>query len=278
MILWYIDRFGLPGRYHTIWLQCLKAQGINPSSVLAISLHKTILGKQLLSRYATRKAPTWHPDAAESIRSRMRDHLAKYRPSAVVLAAPESLACIGLSPEFATLHNLRGGVYRIEGVPHIVTLPMSAWTSLVSQREIGLANYGFESSEAMGSSNLTLRSGPDGVFRSDADRFDHHAASAVQGLSAQESIDDSDDSDTDADNSDGDVAGVTVDAMVDADDDESTVHDDDAGEAGDQFFYEPVLSPVGRFVITADVAKLRRILEHGVNSYGPKEPYILKYR
>jgi hypothetical protein len=46
----------------------------------------------------------------------------------------------------------------------------------------------------------------------------------------------------------------------------------------DQFFYEPVLSPVGRFVLTADTQKLFRLLRDGKNASGPSRPIEVNWR
>ena len=148
MILWFVDRFGLPGQYHRIWVRLLRDNYIPIQEVQVVSLHKVMAPKQLLVKHGTRKAPTWNPDLGPEITARIDAIIAKLKPRAVVLTAPESLACIGVAPEHATLHNLRGSVYWRSGVPHLVMLPISAWHSLVSQKEIGAANYGFESQDA----------------------------------------------------------------------------------------------------------------------------------
>jgi hypothetical protein len=64
------------------------------------------------------------------------------------------------------------------------------------------------------------------------------------------------------------------DEPVESDEDEP---DKEEGEM-DQFFYEPVLSPVGRFVLTADTMKLFRLLRDGKNAAGPSRPITLRWR
>jgi hypothetical protein len=148
MILWFIDRFGMPGSYYSIWLRACNDTGIQPKNVRAVSLHK-VIPRQLLTKYANRKAPTWIPEAQPLIAQTINRLRQELKPEAIVLSSPESLCILGLSPEVATLHNLRGSVYWKFGVPHLVTLPISAWTTMVNQKDIGAANYGFESAEAM---------------------------------------------------------------------------------------------------------------------------------
>lgn len=325
MILWFVDRFGLPGKYYTVWLILLQQSGIDPKHVRTLSLHQH-LRRQLLTKYAARKAPTWIPETGPLILETIDKAVESFKPEAVVLASPESLACLGLNPEFATLHNLRGSVYWRSDVPHIVTLPMSAWHSLVSQREIGAANYGYESPEDLSSHTLTMRADKSGIFGvggGDAGGQEVHAdlpdqlggdasgittprtgtgalasgdveqGLAVRGKSGPEQGPEGVDSDEDgldddsmredADAVDAESDGPDADGDADADGTtsdgiaESEGPDDDDGTA-DQFFYEPVLSPVGRFAITADVQKLKRILDSGRNASGPHKPITLRYR
>lgn len=73
------------------------------------------------------------------------------------------------------------------------------------------------------------------------------------------------------------MAGSGSDSDEDSED-ESSVDDEPDREEGelDQFFYEPVLSPVGQFVLTADTEKLFRLLRDGINASGPASPIRLR--
>lgn len=392
MILWFLDRFGLPGSYQRIWVKMLAEQGISVKEVRAFSLHR-LLNRTLLTKYGTRKAPTWLPDEELSICNMIDGLIGQFKPRAVVLAAPEALAVLGLNPEHATLHNLRGSVYWRHGLPHIVMLPMSAWNSLVSQKEIGAANYGYETQEAFLASqtagtgttidsqssdrpgqaaasglrggvgqgnespngagtargNSASLSGNEGAGRGailQASQYHPSGnrrsgdssgpvlpaqASPVSGIpadgklpphlrdSTRDSVLDRQlrgrgsegaDGSGDADAASGvpetdegrpglhavgeervseDDLPYIVDGRPDADDVDAEDGESDSPEAdaddtpadeegGDQFFYEPVLSPVGRFAITADAAKLKRILDSGRKADGPSKPLVLNWR
>jgi len=310
MIIWVFDRFGLPGKYHSIWLRLLKSSGIDPSKVRAVQLSRIIPG-QLLTRYKSRKAPTWIPERENEIKLAISALIEASGATAVVLAAPESLAVLDMDPDFATLHNLRGSVYWRNGIPHIVMLPMSAWHTLVSQKEIGLANYGFESQTDMAANIITVdvessqpaitdRHGVgeavDVNLQSQLARFNHRGqdgqgteSSVVgdrSGASVAEDRDYSGESGTELefDHVDGPDSGdmrpdsdPILAGDLESEPDRDTVEDDDR-DSIDRFFYEPVLSPVGRYVLTVDTAKLSRILKHGSKSNGPPEPTILRYR
>jgi len=297
VILWYIDRFGLPGKYYTTWLIAIKSAGIEAQSTRVISLHK-ILNRQLLQRYASRKAPTWIPEAETVIKSTMRNLNESLKPQAVVLSSPESLAVLGLHPDHATLHKLRGSVYDIDGIPHIVILPISAWNVMVNQKDIGAANYGFESVEDFNSGIITAHADASGTFgvagrtlrpsmsgerdsdvrgsddsEREAGRLDDQTVVEDLGGDSEEDSDEGETGDVHSEHGRGDD-----DVREDVDSDPSDGLVDKEDQVEDAFFYEPVLSPVGRFTITADIGKLRRIIDKGWNSDGPTSPIVLRYR
>jgi hypothetical protein len=80
----------------------------------------------------------------------------------------------------------------------------------------------------------------------------------------------------------GPESGLRDDPEDDDGNDEDGVSSDDSPGTDDgdvdQFFYEPVLSPVGRFVLTADTQKLFRILRDGKNAGGPSRPIEVNWR
>jgi len=270
-ILWIMDRFGAPGQYHAIWTRLMRDNYIPTKDVKVFQLHKH-LKKTLLMKLGSRKAPTWIPECTGEIITAIEGARRAAGAKAVVLASPESLAILGLAPEHATLQNLRGSVYWLDGIPHLVMLPMSAWNSMVSQKEIGAANYGFESQD-------TFAAGQQGAL----------PEAPIRGNGG-----DSRDSDRDSDRDDGSVSADSGEVGDEEDEEESVASETDVDDGGsdgdvlslkdrdesvnhDLFFYEPVLSPVGRFVLTADTQKLHRLLRDGKNAAGPSKPIQLKW-
>lgn len=404
-ILWFMDRLGLPGQYHRTWVRLLRDNHVPTDEMRIIQLHKMLAPRQLLTSLGSRKAPTWVLDEESRIVNAIDAAIAHTKARMVVLSSPESLACLGLAPEHATLHNLRGSVYWRSGIPHLVMLPMSAWFSMVTQKEIGGANYGFESKETFASarqqgavhssgsdsaSPAGLRgpgndSGPERTVRTESG---HKAPAKLErrsnsdsaaGVPSQQNQRDGAESQqrsgstvrpaqkgpavlpsgtlgrwghllspVPADVVHGEGSGVESAGQLDAHlqdpdsfgpgdaEDEGTsqgpgpsgIHDDlegdesedrddgpghddrdglDAGEGDvpedggdsdggvssssdsdeevdreegemDSFFYEPVLSPVGRFVLIADVQKMFRILRDGKDSSGPSRPIEVNWR
>lgn len=205
-ILWFTDRFGIHGAYRAVWTRLLAGAGISVTRVRVISLHEQLKGT-LLASLGNRKAPTWREDREHEIREQMQKDIQLYQPSVVVLSSPESLCVTDLRPEHATLHNLRGSLYSVFGVPALVILPMSAWTTQVSIKSTGEANYGESDEES---------------FEQLVERQQEFPL-----VLDEESEQEADDFDSDLDT--------------------------------DTFYYEPVIVPVGKFMLKADVAKLFRI-------------------
>lgn len=280
-VLWFVDRFGIKGHYTATWLRAINQAGIRPASIKLVNLHGELRG-QLLTRYGTRKAPTWRPEREAEIRQCINNHIRRHNTTlkAIVLSSPESLAVTGVLPEYATLAKLRGGVYTVAGLPAIVILPMSAWFTQISQRDIALANYGANSAEQL----ETLYDKPDDVG-SGNDR------SGVVDGDGDSDADDSRNGGADDDALGRADSGVVPDAdhlgVAGAGGDSSeagergdqsgtdALSENDAGEAEsddteDTFYYVPVMTPVGKLMIEFDIGKLQRIVSGKTHAFwGP---------
>jgi hypothetical protein len=181
-VLWLNDRFGIRSQYRAAWLQALQTAGINPTEVKNISLHEVING-QLLTRYKNRNAPTWIPERKELIVRAMKDLVERYKPEVLVLSSPESLAALNLDAEFATLHTLRGSTYTLFGIPAVVILPMSAWFTQVSQKDVAMANYGLDTADELAAS---ASAAPIGDLIDDGDDESEDADTGETGLESEE--------------------------------------------------------------------------------------------
>ena len=267
-VIWFEDRFSIKGQYLSVWLHTLKKAGIEPIRVARVNLHRSMHG-QLLTKYGTRKAPTWRPERDAEILANMERIVNQHRDTvkAVVLASPESLVATGLDPYYATLGKLRGAVYEVAGVPAIVTLPMSAWFTQVSQKDIAVANYGLESEEEMKAYGMARVAGSDlggmdslvdlegGVGHDSADSDRHGSDSG--GTSHR----------PDAGGSASGNGGVDADAGGDSDLERSEAESDGVEDDEDNFYYVPVMTPVGKVMITFDMMKLGRYVNNQVGDF-----------
>lgn len=280
-VIWFADRLGNVGNIASLWLRELNAAGVKPTKVHTVSLHRVLKG-QLLTRYANRQAPTWIPERASAIKLAMLEEIRKAGPDlkAIVLCSPESLAILDLPADTATLGKLRGSVYSIEGIPALVCLPMSAWLSKVSLKEVQNANFGAMSREGLerlyetesdgdtadavgggvagkagsgGSSHGNRRTG------TGAGADHNRGAGAESGLEGQRSA-----GHAGAGYHGSDRAAAESGGMADSTDQGLTESDDDDDLDGtdddDKFFYVPVVVPVGKMMIQFDLGKLGRIV------------------
>lgn len=280
-ILWFVDRFGIKGNYAATWLRAVSKAGIRPASIKLVNLHGELRG-QLLTRHGTRKAPTWRPEREAEIRLCINNHIQRHRSTlkAVVLSSPESLVITGVLPEYATLAKLRGGVYDVAGLPALVILPMSAWFTQISQRDIALANYGannaeqletlYDKSNAMGAGNdRSDVADDDGTSDSD-DGCDDGADADEHGRSVSGVVPDAHrgggsgaDGDSGEDGEIGSDSGAG--ALSDSDADEA-----ESDDTEDTFYYVPVMTPVGKLMIEFDLGKLSRITSGKTHTFwGP---------
>ena len=267
-VIWFEDRFSIKGQYLSVWLHTLKKAGIEPIRVARVNLHRSMHG-QLLTKYGTRKAPTWRPERGAEILANMERIVNQHRDTvkAVVLASPESLVATGLDPYYATLGKLRGAVYEVAGVPAIVTLPMSAWFTQVSQKDIAVANYGLESEEEMKAYGMARVAGADSGgldFESGKPRGSMaHSANAVgSGGHASRSQHVADDGGS-APGDGGEHEDFGGDSDLERSEDDSEGLDDDE----DNFYYVPVMTPVGKVMITFDMMKLGRYVNNKVGDF-----------
>jgi hypothetical protein len=96
-------------------------------------------------------------------------------------------------------------------------------------------------------------------------------------LDGQDGEDESDDVGDGGRSDDGDVPDDSEGNASSAEGIDGQIIGPDEDDDQDRFFYEPVLSPVGRFTIIADYSKLARILQDGKAADGPAKPYHLRY-
>lgn len=149
-IHWYLDRFGLPGEHNSRWLSLLTHNRIDPICVEKYQLSRKF-HEPLLTKYRNRKAPTWREDMVHRMKDFVDSRLYADKPKLIVVACPELLWMTGVDPEHATLMNLRGARYHYDCMagrfPLLVTLPMSAWSTHVTSKDIAAANYGMTEQE-----------------------------------------------------------------------------------------------------------------------------------
>lgn len=221
-LVYIADKVGISTGYQNIWASMLLAAKIDQSRVRTISIYRQMPEMVWLRQYANRKAPTWNPSMVEHYRRWLDTIILAWRPTLILSADPASLWLCNADASFATLDNLRGGVYDYNGTKVLLTLPITAWHQQMKEKDIAAANKGF----------------------TDKNEFEEF-------YSRSSSNDDDEESDEDsAEGTDGEaeVTEAASDASGTDDDHES------------QIFYTPLIVPYGKFVLNADMMKAGRII------------------
>jgi len=241
-ILYFEDAIGVTATYRDLFNR------VSNRLAEPVSLYRLHSKRELLLWRGNRKQPGYRLESANiaKVQDSVVRLLREYEPTLVVTSDPATLGLLVAyreeSWDWATIENLRGGVYRFWGVPWLVTYPMTAYFHEVRERDIALANDGFASEEMFADYQQQ-------AAQSTAD----HDVSAVEietGIGVEE----------DGELEFGEAATIEGDA---ADNSEGLDGFESEGKSGDSHFYTPILTrvSVGKFCLTSDWHKAFRILE-----------------
>jgi len=236
-ILYFEDPVGVTSTYLKLFTR------ISDNLAKPVSLYRIHDKRDLLMWRGNRKQPGYRLEA-QNVR-KVQDSVIKlirqYEPKLVVTSDPATLGLLVTyreeSWDWATVENLRGGVYRFWGIPWIVTYPMTAFFKEVRERDIAVANDGFSDQEQFADHK---RDAGD-YERADADADADESGDADYATDTTE---------TDATEAAGGIAESAEAASADADTDSD-------------HFYTPILTrvSVGKFCLTSDWHKAFRVLE-----------------
>lgn len=145
-ILLFEDKLGITSGYESIWQGLLLSAGLAGVTIARRSSFKAFGNRvQLLTRKGNRKAPGFNPDP--SVRSTLTSwvHAELNKTRALVIVCMDPALFFLMNPDWdqATPDNMRGGVYEFQGVPLIGILPMSAYFSKKSSKDIARLNEGY---------------------------------------------------------------------------------------------------------------------------------------
>lgn len=144
-ILIFEDKLGITAGYESIWANLMLSSGLARYDVIRRNSFRS-LGKnlQLLVRKGNRVTPGFNPDeqAQYKIRTWVLSQVQTLKPLGIICMDPVILFMLNPDWDQATLDTLRGGVYRIEGIPTVVSLPISAWHTKKQMKDIARMNEG----------------------------------------------------------------------------------------------------------------------------------------
>lgn len=226
-LLYIEDKVGVTPGYLPLFEGLLTRAGFDQTSYRRFSIYRRYATTPFLVKFNhNRKALTWDPKKIRIIKDAAEEILLRLEPTVVMCACPAMIGILDLDPEWATLDNLRGGVYypfkSIPETPLVVTLPISAWHRQVKEKDLAAANKGFTDQEDFTD-----------YYARKADEYEAAKAAKLDGTSEN---------------------GVVIDNETGEELDERPDYDED------QMWYEPLAVPYGRFVIKADLNKAHRLM------------------
>jgi hypothetical protein len=141
------DKLGISAGYMDSWVSMLAAAGFLGISVPRASMYRDArMSKEaLLTRKGNRKAPGHNPDLLDLVREWVRYTVKRTEARMILCMDPAALGLVEPSWDISTTDNLRGGLYVFDGLPFLVTMPISAIHSKKNPKDIRALNDGAES-------------------------------------------------------------------------------------------------------------------------------------
>jgi hypothetical protein len=134
-ILHMTDSFGVSQGYEPAFTNLLRQCGVYRNQVINADIYKLV--PKPLKKVGNEIAWKFDPAQRDAIQRAFESRVRAVRPDLIVIADP---ACLGIFNEWnlrsATLNKLRGSVYDFEGIPVVVTLPITAIHRTVDSRMV----------------------------------------------------------------------------------------------------------------------------------------------
>lgn len=150
-ILLLEDKRGISGGYENTWASMLLAQGIRPDRVIHRSVWKSPVAAttKLLIQKGNRKTPGFNEDhdAQRRIHHWLMSEINRYKPEIIVCMDAALLGQVEAGWDWATIENMRGGLYDYFGYPFYVMTPITAVNTRKSTKDIAMMNQGVYSKE-----------------------------------------------------------------------------------------------------------------------------------
>lgn len=124
-ILYLTDKFGVTSGYEPAFDRMVTAARIPRNRIILANIHNLI--DKPLVKYKTAKTPRFNPDRKDQILKQVSMRVQAVKPVLIVCSDPVSLGIFAnWDSRIATLDKMRGGVYEFNGIPVIITIPVTA--------------------------------------------------------------------------------------------------------------------------------------------------------
>lgn len=149
-VILFEDKLGITTGYEGVWSGLLAVTGLLSTTIHRRSTYKAFGNKhQLLIKKGNRKSPGFNPDpeVQRDLRLWVSRELSNLEPAVCICMDPALFFLMNPDWDQATPDNMRGGVYRVENIPFICSLGISAWHNKKSDKDIARLNDGYTDEE-----------------------------------------------------------------------------------------------------------------------------------
>lgn len=134
-ILYITDRYKVSQGYEPAFTKLLAKSGINRFEVITTDIYNLVDAP--LKKKANENTWRFDPEKLSAITKAFHQRINSIRPSVIVVSCPAVLGVLaGGDSRLATLDKMRGGVYEVDGIPCIVTFPITAINQRIDSRII----------------------------------------------------------------------------------------------------------------------------------------------
>lgn len=124
-ILLMTDKYKVSQGYEPAFTKLLQKAGLNRSAVATADIYNLV--KDPIKRYGNEKSWKFNNEKTAEIEAAFQNRLNIIKPTLIVIADP---ACAGIFAKWdvrsASLDKMRGGVYDYQGIPVVITYPITA--------------------------------------------------------------------------------------------------------------------------------------------------------
>lgn len=145
------DKRGISDGYKQTWDSMCWAAGLNPNRMIHRSVWRSPLTRQveLLTQKGNRKTPGFNPDRNTQLRIHawLMSLIEQFKPELIICMDLALLGQVEEGWDWATIENMRGGLYNYFGIPFYVMTPITAVNTKKSTKDIAIMNQGVFSKE-----------------------------------------------------------------------------------------------------------------------------------
>lgn len=132
-VLYLTDKFGVSSGYDPAFSRMVRRAGIPRERIIIANIHK-LLDKPLV-KYRNEKTLRFNPAKKDEILKVFKIRVAAIKPTLIVCSDPVTLGIFtGWDQRISTLDKCRGAVYHYEGIPVVITLPVTAIHRNIDER------------------------------------------------------------------------------------------------------------------------------------------------